>query len=504
MTAARSKAYFAAIDLGSNSFHMLVVRVVAGGVQVVSKIKRKVRLAAGLNSDGQLDDAAKARALECLRIFADRVQDIDSTHIRAVGTATLRKVRHDQAFLDQCQRVLGHPIEVISGDEEAATIYQGIAHTTAFNEQMLIIDIGGASTELVLGQGFTAQVLNSLDMGCVTWYSQFFAGDHGRITETNTAQAIAAAEACCNQVTEQYQDADKALVLGASGTFKALQEIAAYQGLNPPFTQAWLNSVLQQCIRCGDHSTLHIDGLKEARKHVFVSGLCILLGVCKSLKLPQLQPTSGALREGVIYGLLAGQQTLAHQQDVQQRTLDAVAATYHLDTEQAQRVLHLAGSFYQQLHSHWAFPNNTPELIRAVAYLHELGLSLAYKQASAHATYMVQHLDMPGFAEPVRKQITDLLAATAGIIDDESEPSLDALEGQPMRHLARLLRLAMMLCQRRTDASIPNYQLHADQQHLFIQAPIGFWQQNPFLHSLLQNEQRGLSAAEQLTFAPLA
>lgn len=504
MTTPRSKVYFAAIDLGSNSFHMLVVRLVAGGIQVVSKIKRRVHLAAGLTEDGQLEQEAKDRALECLRIFADRVRDIDSTHIRAVGTATMRKIQHDSGFIRQCEQTLGHPIEVISGCEEAATIYQGIAHTTAFDEQMLVIDIGGASTELVLGQGFNAEVLHSLDMGCVSWAKRFFAC--GLISSSTTDAAIHTVRTVVARVAHEYPCDHQALVLGASGTFKALQEIADHQGRPQPFTLQWLHELLAQCIACGNHTSLHINGLKDARKPVFVSGLCILIGICQSLRLKQLQSTNGALREGVVYGLLARQYAVTDPHNVQQRTLDAVVAMHHLDAAQAQRVYRLSQSFYQQLQHQWSFPDNSAELIHAVAYLHEIGLSVTYKHASAHTTYLVQHLELPGFSEQVRVQVAQLLAATAGIIDDETEVPDTAIfasdESVGMRHLTRIIRLALILAQRRTDNSIPNYQLQIENERLHIEAPAKFWPQNAYLQSLMQIEQSRVTALELLTFGP--
>lgn len=506
MTTPRSKAYFAAIDLGSNSFHMLVVRVVAGSIQIVSKIKRRVHLAAGLTDDGQLDHAAKTRALECLRIFADRVRDIDSTHIRTVGTAAMRKIQHDSEFLQQCEQTLGHPIEVISGCEEAATIYQGIAHTTAFTEPMLVIDIGGASTELVFGQGFNAEVLHSLDMGCVSWSKRFFAS--GLISTTNTQDAIRTAQSLVERVAHKYPAARQARVLGASGTFKALQEIAHQQGRPPHFTLPWLQALMQQCIACGDHDSLHIDGLKDARKPVFVSGLSILIGICQSLGLTQLQATNGALREGVVYELISRQTGAPLSPQVQRRTLAAVVASHSLDAEQAQRVHRLGQSFFRQLHQQWQFPDNTAELIQGVAYLHEIGLSVAYQGASAHTHYLVQHMELPGFSAQVRLQLAQLLAATAGIIDDMVEADENAChtenESQSMRHLARILRLAMILAQRRNDASIPEYQLQIENERLHIEAPADFWPQNPFLLSLLDVERARTNAPEQLTFGPHA
>ena len=506
MTPTRSKAYFAAIDLGSNSFHMLVVRVVAGSIQVVTKIKRRVHLAAGLTADGRLDQAARQRALDCLHIFADRVRDIEPTHIRTVGTATMRKIQQDHAFLQACEHALGHPIEVISGCEEAATIYRGIAQTTAFDEQMLVIDIGGASTELVLGQGFDAAVLHSLDMGCVSWSKRFFAA--GQISRADTENAICTAQSLVERVARHYPTAHQARVLGASGIFKALQEIAQYQGRPDWYPLSWLRALMEQCIVCGDHASLHIDGLKDTRKPVFVSGLCILIGICQSLQLEQLQATTGALREGILYGLLSPQQRVSNPTQVQQRTLAAVVTTHHLDAEQAQRVHRLSQSFYQQLHRQWQFPDNAEELIQAVAYLHEIGLSVAYQGASAHTNYMVQNLELPGFTQVVRLQVAQLLAATAGIIDDPADVVDTGFythtESLCMRHLARILRLALILAQRRNDASIPAYQLQSEIERLHIEAPTDFWLQNPFLLNLMQVEQTRVSAPERLTFGPHA
>lgn len=487
----RSKAYYAAIDLGSNSFHMLVVRVVADSVQVVSKIKRKVRLAAGLTDDGQLSDEAKHRALDCLRIFSDRVQDIDPSHIRAVGTATLRKISQDKDFLIQAEQTLGHPIQIISGEQEAATIYQGIAHTTAFKGRMLVIDIGGASTELVLGSGFKPELLNSLDMGCVTWYSKYF--HDGTINTTNTAAAIEGATTGLRPVLEAYQKQPWSLVLGASGTFKALQEIADAQQANNIFKRHWLEQLLEQTISCGHHDRLHIEGLDDSRKPVFVSGLCILIALCKALDIKALQATSGALREGILYGMLEPMQ----QQDVQLRTLRSLVTNYHLDEDQSLRVFSLAENFYHQLEADWEMPLRSLPLLRAACYLHELGLSLSYKQASSHATYMLRHLDLPGFDHTARRALIELLAATAGIIDDEKSPQFES-SSQPMRNLTRLLRLAIMCCQRRSDSSITDYLLSAHNYQLTLSAQAGFFDKNPFLLSLLQDEMQQLPVGEQL------
>lgn len=487
----RSKQYYAAIDLGSNSFHMLVVRVVAGGVQVVSKIKRKVRLAAGLQPDGSLSAEAQQRALACLDIFADRVQEIDPAHIRAVGTATLRKIQHDRAFFAAAEAALGHPIDVISGQQEAATIYQGIAHTTACSGHTLVIDIGGASTELILGRDFEPEVLHSLDMGCVTFYCNYFAD--GSISQSNTQRAIAAAKACVAPVAADFSSRPWVRVLGASGTFKALDEIASHEDTSGGFSVVWLHQLLRRAIHCGHHDELAITGLSVSRRSVFVSGLCILIALCEALDIKRLQATNGALREGIIYGML---DELQHH-DVQLRTLESVVATYHLDHDQALRVFTLGERLLHQVAPNWSLPAQSQALLRAVSYLHELGLSLSYKQASTHTTYMLRHLDLPGFDRPMRDAVIRLLNATAGIIDDDYQ-AREAQDTTEMRHLSRILRLAIICCQRRSDHSLVDYQLRARGEVLTLTAPDGFFACNPFIRSLLDEEMAHLPATETL------
>lgn len=479
----RSTDYYAAIDLGSNSFHMLVVRVVAGSVQVVSKIRRKVRLASGLQPDGSLDSAARERALQCLAIFADRVNDIAPENITAVGTATLRKLKDSDPFLTQVRETLGHPLRIISGEEEAATIFQGIAHTTAHQGRMLAIDIGGASTELALGQGFQANILRSLDFGCVTWINKFFP-EH-TITKDNCEAAIQQVESIVNEHAEPYREHGWDVALGASGTFKALQEIAHERRMPERITLPWLEQLLTESIQHGHIEALNLHGLKQSRKPTFISGLCILIGIFRALHMNTIEATEGALREGLIYGML---EELQHS-DVQLRTLESLARTYHLDQQQAERVHKLALQYYQQAPSGWCdiAGEDTDNLLRACSYLHEIGLSLSYQHASSHGHYLLANSNLPGFSPRQREYLLSLIQAIAGIIDDDEQP--EALpEHLPLARLSRLLRLAVLACQRRNDEMIAEASISIEGDEIYLHFPAGFLQKNPYLSSLYNAE----------------
>lgn len=298
----RSTNYFAAIDLGSNSFHMLVVEVVAGRIKVVTKTRRKVRLASGLTANGTLTAEARERALQCLAIFAEQVQGIAAENITAVGTATLRKLSKYDPFLEQINATLGHPVRVISGEEEAATIFQGIAHTTEHHGRLLAIDIGGASTELAVGENFQPSLLRSLDFGCVTWNTRYF--PEQRICPTQCAEAVAEVERVTLEHADLYRNYGWDIALGASGTFKALQEIAKSRQITTGITLPWLQQLLNETISYASFSELALNGLLESRKPTFVSGLCILIGLYQALEIETLHATEGALREGLIFALL--------------------------------------------------------------------------------------------------------------------------------------------------------------------------------------------------------
>lgn len=301
MTAAR----YTIIDLGSNSFHMLTVTKQANGFNVVSKHKQKVRLAAGLNGDKQLDQATMEKGWACLKNFRLLLDQIQPSSILITATAALRIAANNQLFLTTAEQILLHPINLISGIQEAETIFKGVSYTEETDKELLVLDIGGASTELVLGQGNKVHVANSLNIGCVTWLSHYFADN--LLNEYNFNNAINAARQVISTVKPLYIKFTWEQTLGASGTIQAINEINQVQHLDDSISIKLLQQIKMQCIACKTIKDLNIVGLDESRTPVFASGLAILIAIFESLNIHSMQRSNGALREGLISMMFDGQ-----------------------------------------------------------------------------------------------------------------------------------------------------------------------------------------------------
>ncbi|WP_354622562.1 guanosine pentaphosphatase [Psychromonas sp. MME2] len=286
------------IDLGSNSFHMLTVEKTDDGFNVLAKHKRKVRLASGLDAQHNLNIETIENGLACLRYFKEVLNDIKPLKLIITATAALRLANNRDIFITQAESILAHPVNLISGIEEAETIYRGVAFTERTDEQLLIIDIGGASTELVIGKGENIIVAQSLSMGCVTWLANYFSDN--KLNNENFNHAIAMANVVLQPTIESYTQQGWNLAMGASGTIQALQEINTAQQLGSTLTLPLLNKVKQMCIACESIDKLQIVGLEASRIPVFASGLSILIAIFEAFNIQQLKPSQGALREGLI------------------------------------------------------------------------------------------------------------------------------------------------------------------------------------------------------------
>lgn len=265
--------------------------------RILSQRKQKVRLADGLGDNDSIDDAAISRAIDCLTLFAKELKRFQPFAVKAVATAALRKASNQKELLARFESTLGFPIEVITGEREAEFIYAGVCSASQCRDNVLVIDIGGASTEVVAGNGTQANVLNSLDMGCVVFQNRFF--KDGQITPDNVELAIQAATKLITPYAADYKQHGWLRVLGASGTFRALTEIAAAEK-QPGLSQSWLSELIQRCIRQGQIERLNFAGLRDDRRAVLMGGITILLAVLKVLSVSDFEVTSGALREGLL------------------------------------------------------------------------------------------------------------------------------------------------------------------------------------------------------------
>ncbi|AMO51182.1 Guanosine pentaphosphatase, also has exopolyphosphatase activity [Enterobacter sp. FY-07] len=479
-----SASLYAAIDLGSNSFHMLVVREVAGSIQTLSRIKRKVRLAAGLSSENHLSQEAMERGWQCLRLFSERLQDIPQEQIRVVATATLRLAVNARTFLDKAQEILGCPVQVISGEEEARLIYQGVAHTTGGADQRLVVDIGGASTELVTGTGAQTTSLFSLSMGCVTWLERFFTDRN--LGQENFQAAELAAREVLRPVAGELRRHGWKVCVGASGTVQALQEIMMAQGMDERITLAKLQQLKQRAIQCGRLEELEIEGLTLERALVFPSGLAILIAIFTEMNIESMTLAGGALREGLVYGMLH----LAVDQDIRSRTLRNIQRRFIIDTDQSRRVSTLAGRFAQSVEKAWELDAYSTDILKVACELHEIGLSIEFKQAPLHAAWLVRNLDLPGFTPAQKKLLATLLLNQTNAVDLSSLHQQNAVPPRVAEHLCRLLRLAIIFANRRRDDLLPDIAVSAQGEKLTLTLPEGWLAGHPLGAELIEQESQ--------------
>ncbi len=437
---------YAAIDLGSNSFHMLVVRKVGDSVRALSRVKRKVRLASGLDENNNLSTEAINRGLDCLRLFAEQLEDIPAENVRIVGTATLRLAKNRHLFLAEAEKFLHQPIEIITGETEARIIYMGVMSTSCSTGNNLVIDIGGASTELIIGEKKHVKVLHSTQMGCVTWLSKYFADKV--LSAEHFAQAVTAAKDVLAPYINEYLGTGFIKCMGASGTVQALQEIMIAKGSIEKVTLEKLYELRSQTIACGHLDSLHIEGLTPERLSVFPSGLAILIAIFEALHVPCMTLAGGALREGLIYSMLG----TSDNKDVRERTIDSLMARYQIDKEQAHRVSFVALKIYDTLNGTWNFEDEESRaILHSAAMLHEIGLCIEYKKAPQHAAYIINNIDLPGFT-PAQKTLLSAL-----LINQRDSLHLEVLEAQnalsvPVASLlVRILRFALIICMSRND-----------------------------------------------------
>ncbi|NCP63437.1 MAG: guanosine-5'-triphosphate,3'-diphosphate pyrophosphatase [Paraglaciecola sp.] len=475
---------YAAVDLGSNSFHMVIVRVSAGSVHIIGKVKQKVRLAAGLDENMCLDQAALERGWQCLEVFAERLQDIPLANIKVVGTATLRLASNANEFIKKANKILKHKIQVIPGEEEARQIYLGVAYTSANQGNSLVIDIGGASTEVIVGNDMTPIELASLNMGCVTFKERFFSD--GLITDSAFSLAIAEAKSLLAPVVKNFTQFKWQQCLGASGTPQAIVEILITQGISDAIRLSYLHNLQQQCIDCISIDQLDIEGLSESRRSIFPSGLAILIALFEELGISHMQISTGALREGLIYGMLDNMQA----NDRRATTLEQMMQQFHVDVEHANRVKNLALQFYKQVRAQIDIDIlDCKAALIAACLLHETGLHIEYKQHHMHAAYILAHVPMVGYTHQLQSAIRVLVLSHRSDIElkhfEPFQPQLRVV----LILLVRIIRLACLLSIRRKDKLLPNIELVVSDDSWSVNFPAGWLKEHPLIDAELANEK---------------
>ncbi|MGH8670731.1 MAG: exopolyphosphatase, partial [Burkholderiales bacterium] len=365
----------AAVDLGSNSFHLQVARIVDDQIYPLDSHRETVRLALGLTRDKYLDDVSQQRALECLARFGERLKGLPEDAVRAVGTNTLRVAKNALAFLNKAQTALGFPIDIVAGREEARLIYLGVAHSLPITQDtQLVVDIGGGSTEMIIGNGMEPLKMTSLYMGSVTYSQRFF--NAGSIQEADLLEAELAARTELQTVKSKFKASRWGRAVGSSGTARALAEILEQNGYSAAgITPQGLARLRTAMLKAGDYRKLRLAGLREDRAPILAGGFAIMAGVFSELGIKHMIPASGALREGVLYDLLGR----FHHHDIRDVTVRQFMRRYHVDQLQAARVAELAARLYMQLADRRdkKFPAAL-QLLNWAACLHEVGISVSY------------------------------------------------------------------------------------------------------------------------------
>lgn len=478
---------FAAIDLGSNSFHMVIARVVDGAMQVLGRLKQRVHLADGLDASNRLSEEAIQRGLSCLALFAERLQGFSAANVTIVGTHTLRQAVNAEEFLQRAAEVIPYPIEVISGHEEARLIFMGVEHTQPEKGRKLVIDIGGGSTELVIGEDFEPQLVESRRMGCVSFANLYFPG--GEINRENFRRARLAAAQKLETLAWQYRLHGWQYALGASGTIKAACEVLLAMGEKEKLiTPERLDKLYDEMIKHKSFSALSLPGLSEERKAVFVPGLAILCGVFDALAIRELRLSDGALREGVLYEM----EGRFRHQDIRSRTAQSLANHYAIDSDQARRVLETT----EQLYNQWRDQNTKqahPQLaalLKWAAMLHEVGLTINHSGLQRHSSYILQNSNMPGFNQDQQTLLAMLVRFHRKAIKLEEMPRFTLFKKKQVLPLVFLLRLGTLLNNQRQATSRPDtLRLTTDDGHWTLTFPAGYLSQNNLVQLDLEREQ---------------
>ncbi len=483
----------AAIDLGSNSFHMIVAQIKDGHVHVLDKLKETIRMADGLDKHNIITEDARARALDCLSRFGQRLRGMPRGSVRVVGTNTLRRARNASAFIYEAQEVLGHPIDIISGREEARLIYLGVSHTWAdVDVRRLVVDIGGGSTELIIGEHFEPTHMESLHMGCVSMTRSYFAD--GIITENAWQDAYTAARLELRPIAKLYRDVGWGAAVGASGTILTVARIVNMMGWSDAgITAESLQKLRKAMLRAGAVKKLELQGLSKDRAEIMAGGVVVLEAVFERLRIERMSISDGAVREGLIYDLVG---RIRHE-DVRRRTIDALMQRYHVDAAHATRVEATALRLFDMVANDWGLDEDHADLLSWATRLHEVGLAIAHSQYHKHGAYLLRNADLPGFSRQEQRMLATLVRAHRRKFPiEEFEQLPDTIQREHVIRLAVVLRLAILLNRGRQQEHVRINSIEVSDTGLKLDIDADVLESHPLTHADLENERNYLKVSK--------
>ena len=482
----------AAADLGSNSFHLVLGRLESGRLVVVDRIRDIVRLGGGLDTNSNLTPVAQRRALECLQRFGQRLRDVPAQNIRAVGTNTFRKARNIKYFLPEAEKALGHVIEVISGREEARLIYESVSYgLSEQSEKRLVIDIGGGSTEVIAGSGYTPDIVDSLYIGCVSLTSERF--PNGRINHYRMARAEQSAQLEVRAIRHKYVRHGWTRVLGCSGTIRAVGDVLQNLGWgNGNIEREALGRLRKKIVQC-KHTTELVDlGFDSTRCEVLPGGFAIVSALFELLDIEYMEVSELALREGVMYDLLGR----LRNDDARQRTVQSLIEHWSIDMDHARRVQSTALDIYDQIADSW-FSNRADarNLLGWGALLHEIGLSIAHPKYHEHGAYLLEHSDLAGFSRSEQAALATLVRWHRRKMPPNQLGPTTHLPTKVIKRLCVILRLAVLLHRPRTDRVDLKIGCSAKKKRINLGIRHNWLNQHPLTRADLVHEKQNLQEA---------
>ncbi len=477
----QQQSFLAAVDLGSNSFRLQIARVENDQLYMLDGLREAVRLASGISEDKRLDKPAQQRALSCLERFSERLRGLPREAVRAVGTNSLRVAKNASEFLLQAEVALGFPIDVIAGREEARLIYLGVAHALPQAAgKRLVIDIGGGSTEFIIGKGIRPLKLESLYMGSVSYSVRYF--PDGKISKSSLKQAELAARSEVQAIASKFSSENWNVAFGSSGTARVLCDILEQNGYSDGgITREGLERLREQLLKAGDVNKLGLSGLKPERVPVLPGGYAIMYASFCELGIEHMQPALGALREGLLYDLLGR----FHHNDMREVTVQQFMRRYHVDTHQAARVARLADVLARQFMGD-EFGDEESNLLAWAARLHEIGISVAHSGYHKHTSYILANADMPGFSRTEQTHLSFLTLAHRGNL----EKLRDKLDMAEKMAQVLALRLAALIYRSRSDVELPAMQGHFNGSEFRLVLAPGWLVLNPLSEAALLEEMR--------------
>ncbi len=497
----------AAVDLGSNSFHMLIARVHGGQIQIIDRMKEMVRLAGGLQADGKLAEDAMERGIACLTRFGQRLSGMPRGSVRIVGTNTLRSARNGTQFIKRGEKAIGHPIEIIAGREEARLVFLGVAQSEVPIEgTRLVVDIGGGSTELILGQDISPSKMESVPIGCVALMRDFF--EDGVFDATRLEHAKIRAELELSPYKAAYLKAGWAQALGSSGTARSLATVAKANGWGDgSITDEGLRKIHTAVLAAGSVEKLKLSGLSDDRKPVFVGGLIAMQAVFAALKIDQMLVSDGALREGLVYDWL----DRSDHDDIRLATVQRLQRLFTVDIRHAERIAKTSSVLLAQVAPDWELACQ-PEAIDAPRYaewleiaarLHEIGLAVSHSGFHHHGAYIINYADMPGLTRAAQTVIASLVHTHRRKFKPQRFELIDERLQRQIIKLAVVLRLAVLLHRDRSPrAKTPKLSLKAAANNLHLTFSKGWLDARPLTVVDLELEREYLAMADiHLSFA---